>query len=111
MDKFIKDLAKKILNEVQFADTFPYTKQDRKLTTEEIIRSIREMIASEHEAVHMYTQLVETTDNKLVQKVVQDIADEEKVHIGEFMKLLFALDPKEKDYYEKGFEEVKKIEI
>ena len=38
---------------------------DRKLTDEELIRAIRFMIAAEYEATQLYTQLAESTDNKL----------------------------------------------
>lgn len=32
----------------------------------------------------LYMQLAESTDNKLVKEVLKDIADEERVHAGEF---------------------------
>jgi rubrerythrin len=107
----IKALYKELLNEVEFANSFPYTKQDRMLNFEELKRAIHQMIATEHEAVHLYTQLADSTDNKDVKKVMNDVANEEKVHIGEFLKLLFRLDPKEKDYYKEGFKEVDKMLI
>jgi rubrerythrin len=33
-------------------------------------------------------QLSESTDNKLAVEVLKDIADEERVHAGEFLRLL-----------------------
>jgi rubrerythrin len=51
-------------------------------------------------------QLVESTDNELAKEVLKDIADEERVHAGEFMKLLYNLDPEEEGYYKEGFDEV-----
>ena len=42
----------------------------------------------------------------MAQKVLIDIADEEKVHAGEFLRLLHELEPTEKDFYREGAEEV-----
>lgn len=41
------------------------------------------MIAAEYEAVQLCMQLAESTDNKLAIDVLEDLADEEKVHSGE----------------------------
>ena len=56
------------------------------LTDEELIRSIRFMVAAEYEAIQLYMQLAESTDNELAKDVLIDIADEERVHAGEFFK-------------------------
>ena len=37
---------------------------------------------------------------------MKDIADEEKVHAGEFLRLLKELAPDEQQFYDKGAEEV-----
>ena len=60
----------------------------RKVTPEELIRAIRFMVAAEYEAVQMYMQLAESTENKLAIQVLKGIADEERVHAGEFLRLL-----------------------
>ena len=67
------------------------------------------MVASEYEATQMYTQLAESTDNKFAAAVLKDIADEERVHAGEFLKLLYALAPDEEKLYAKGAGEVEDI--
>jgi rubrerythrin len=41
--------------------------------------------------------------------VLKDIADEERVHAGEFLKLLYELAPNEKALYAKGAGEVEEI--
>jgi rubrerythrin len=82
----------------------------RKLTDEELVRAIRFMVAAEYEATQMYTQLAESTSNKLAAAVLKDIADEELVHAGEFLKLLYALAPQEEALYAKGAKEVADIE-
>jgi rubrerythrin len=53
-------------------------------------------------------QLAESTDNKLAIEVLKDIADEERVHAGEFLRLLKELAPHEEDFYSAGAKEVKK---
>ena len=67
------------------------------------------MVAGEYEATQMYMQLAESTDNKFVMAVLKDIADEERVHAGEFLKLLNHLAPEEAKLYEKGAKEVDEI--
>ncbi len=89
-----------------FGNPFAGLKNDRKLTDEELIRAVRFMISAEYEAVQMYMQLAESTDNKLAQEVLKDIADEERVHAGEFLRLLLQLDPEEEKFYAEGSEEV-----
>lgn len=89
-----------------FGSPFSGMANDRILTKEELIRAIRFMIAAEYEAVQLYMQLAESTDNKLAVAVLKDIADEEIVHAGEFLRLLKELAPDEEKYYAEGAEEV-----
>jgi rubrerythrin len=89
-----------------FSNAFSGMRKERKLTEQELIRSIRFMIAAEYEAVQMYMQLAESTDNKLAAEVLVDIANEERVHAGEFLRLLMELAPDEEKYYAEGAEEV-----
>lgn len=44
-------------------------------------------------------QPAESTDSKLAKEVLVDIADKERVHAGEFLKLLYHLDPEEENFY------------
>ncbi|MDD4029045.1 MAG: ferritin family protein [Caldisericia bacterium] len=89
-----------------FGHPFAGLKEDRKLTHEELIRAIRFMVSAEYEAVQLYMQLAESIDNKLAQEVLKDIADEERVHAGEFLRLLKELAPDEEKFYKEGAEEV-----
>lgn len=89
-----------------FGHPFSGMKKDHKLTDQELIRSIRFMISAEYEAIQLYMQLAESTDNKLAIEVLTDIANEERVHAGEFLRLLKELDPDEEKYYAEGAEEV-----
>lgn len=90
----------------EFGSSFSGLANDRKLTDEELVRAIRFMIAAEYEAIQLYMQLAESTDNKLAIEVLKDIADEERVHAGEFLRLLRALAPEEETFYAKGAKEV-----
>ena len=89
-----------------FGTPFSGLANERKLTHEELVRAIRFLVAAEYEAVQMYMQLAESTDNKFAIAVLKDIADEELVHAGEFLKLLHNLAPEEAKLYEKGAKEV-----
>lgn len=90
----------------EFGHPFSVLKHDRMLTHAELVRAIRFMVAAEYEAIQLYQQLAESTDNALAQRVLIDIADEEKVHAGEFLRLLKALDPDEEKFYQQGALEV-----
>jgi rubrerythrin len=92
-----------------FGNAFDGKASDRKLTNEELIRAIRFMIAAEYEAVQLYMQLAESTDNEMARKVLIDISNEELVHAGEFTKLLFILNPGEETFYKKGMNEVEEL--
>ena len=69
-----------------FAQPFAGNANRRKLSREEVIRSVGYMIAAEYEATQLYMQLAESTDEELVQKVMREVADEERVHAGEFFR-------------------------
>ena len=90
----------------EFGSPFAGRASDRKLTDEELIRAIRFMIAAEYEAIQLYMQLAESTDNELAIEALKDIADEERVHAGEFLRLLHELAPDEEKLYKEGYEEV-----
>ncbi len=89
-----------------FGSPFSVLANPRKLTDEELIRAIRFAIAGEYEATQVYMQLAESTDNKLAIAVLKDISNEERVHMGEFLRLLRELAPDEEKFYEKGAKEV-----
>lgn len=90
----------------EFGSPFSGLKNDRKLTDAELVRAIRFMVAAEYEAIQLYMQLAESVDNRLAQEVLRDIADEERVHAGEFLRLLYHLAPDEEKFYAEGMEEV-----
>jgi rubrerythrin len=93
-------------NMPDFGSPFSGLANDRMLTEDELVRAIRFMVAAEYEAIQMYMQLAESTDNELAVEVLKDIADEERVHAGEFLRLLRELAPDEEELYAEGAEEV-----
>jgi rubrerythrin len=93
----------------EFSNAFSGLANDRKITHSELVRAIRFMIAAEYEAVQIYEQLAESTDHELAKKVLYDIAREEVVHAGEFLRLLKELKPDEENNYAEGREEVEEM--
>jgi len=89
-----------------FVNPFSGKIPDRKLTLSELIRALRLNLAAEHEAVHVYMSHADATDNELARKVLVDIADEERVHAGEFQRLISILAPDEDEFLAKGKAEV-----
>ncbi|HZW48908.1 MAG TPA: rubrerythrin, partial [Bacillota bacterium] len=58
-----------------FGQPFSGLAKKQMLTKEELIRAIRFMVAGEYEAIQLYMQLAESTDNELAIEVLKDIAD------------------------------------
>ena len=69
-----------------FGAPFSSLANERKLTKQELVRAIRFMVAAEYEATQLYMQLAESTENMAAIAVLADIADEERVHAGEFFE-------------------------
>jgi len=90
----------------EFANAFYGNASPRKLTHSELVRAIRLMVTDEYEAISIYTQLAESIDNELAKEVLIDIANEERVHAGEFLRLLKELAPDEEQWYADGAAEV-----
>jgi rubrerythrin len=93
----------------EFVNPFSGKVPDRKLTEEELIRAIRLNIAAEHEAIHLYMAHAETTDHPLAKKVLVEIANEERVHVGEFERLLEILTGDEDKWVTEGKQEVEEM--
>jgi len=89
-----------------FGSPFSGLANGKKLTATELIRAVRFVVASEYEVTQLYNQLAESTDNKLAIAIFKDIANEERVHAGEFLRLLYELAPDEKKFYADGAAEV-----
>jgi rubrerythrin len=93
----------------EFLNPFSGKVPDRKLTLEELIRAVRLDLAAEEEAVHLYMAHADATDHSLAKKVLVDIANEERVHAGEFTRLLQILTGDEDERLVEGAQEVNKM--
>lgn len=82
---------------------------NRRMTPEELIQAVRLNIAGELEAIYVYDAHVQATDNPIAKKIISDIRDEEKAHVGELMTLLKVLDPQEAEHFASGESEVKEM--
>ena len=81
----------------EFVNPFSGVAPGRKLTTRELTRAIRLTLSAEEEAVHLYQALADATDDPLAKALLDEIADEERVHKGEFQRLLNILLPDEEN--------------
>ncbi|MEN3185092.1 MAG: ferritin family protein [Atribacterota bacterium] len=93
----------------EFLNPFSGMVPPRKMSTEELLRAIRLNLAAEEEAVHLYLAHADATDNPIAKKVLIDIANEEKVHAGEFLRLLEILAEDEKEFLQQGAREVDEL--
>ena len=66
-------------------------------------------ILAELDAINLYEQMANMTDNKHLKMVLLDIAKEEKEHVGEFQYLLLKLDKQQQEELEEGKKEVQEL--
>jgi len=81
----------------------------RKMTREELIRAIRLNVAAELEAVHLYLAHADAAEDELARKVLIEVANEERQHMGEFLEVLRRLAPDEQHFLDVGQGEVKAL--
>ena len=93
-----------------FTDPFVQNVPERKMTNAELIRAIRINMAAELDATSLYEAHAEATDHPLAKKVLIDIANEERVHVGEFMELLKILQADEEGWLTNGANEVREMQ-
>ena len=89
-----------------FTNPFPGMREAGDLNSEEIVRALRLDLAAEQDATHIYTAQAARIKNPVVSHTLLDIANEEKVHTGELMRLIMELDPSEVALIDRGFNEV-----
>jgi rubrerythrin len=70
---------------------------------------LRAAIMAELDAVSLYEQMAEATDDRNLKIVFADVAKEEKTHIGEFQTLLLRLDKDQKAELAAGKKEVEEL--
>lgn len=89
-----------------FSEPFVGNVPDRKMTLEELVRAMRLNVAAEEDATSLYMAHAEATDHPLAKKVLIDIANEERVHVGEFNRLIQILTGDEDRWFADGAAEV-----
>ena len=70
---------------------------------------LRTAIIAEYDAINLYEQMSEAVTNSKIKKVLLDVANEEKVHIGEFEALLEKIDLEHEPNEEKGEKEIEEM--
>jgi len=81
-----------------------------KIKKEDLDKEIlRIAIIAELDAVNLYEQMANLTENKYLKKLLLDIAREEKTHVGEFQTLLLKLDEEQLKELEEGKKEVEEL--
>jgi rubrerythrin len=70
---------------------------------------LRLAIIAELDAVSLYEELAAETDNPDIKKVLEDVAREEKTHVGEFQTMLLREDEDQVIELEKGRKEVEEL--
>lgn len=73
------------------------------------MQMLRLAISAELDAANLYEAFAELTDNMDIRKVMLEVANEEKAHIGEFEFLLEHIDVDHEKNEEEGEEEVKDL--
>ena len=93
-----------------FTNPFVQNVPDRMMTTAELIRAVRINMAAELDATSLYEAHAEATDNPLAKKIFIDIANEERVQVGEFLELLKILQSDEEGWLQNGAREVREMQ-
>jgi rubrerythrin len=70
---------------------------------------LRSAIIAELDAINLYEQMADMTQDTNVKKLLLDVAREEKTHVGEFQTLLLSEDPQQKSELKEGEKEVEAL--
>jgi rubrerythrin len=70
---------------------------------------LRAAIIAELDAINLYVQMAAQTDDADIQKVLLDIAREEKTHVGEFETMLLRFDAEQVKEHEHAKKEIKEL--
>jgi len=84
---------------------------DTKAEEEAILmyKQIIELAQKEGDAINLYEQMANMTQNRNIRKLFLDVAREEKTHVGEFQALLLIEDKEQGKELEEGKEEVEEL--
>jgi rubrerythrin len=104
--KLLELERRSILNELLSKIPIDLDNVDPEDLDKEILRA---SIISELDAINLYEQMANVTNNDKVAQVLLDVAKEEKTHVGEFQALLEELDTEHEDELESGKDEVENL--
>ena len=77
-----------------------------RLDEQALADALRLAIIAELDAISFYLQIARASTRDDVRRVFEDVADEERVHVGEFLEMLRRLDPAQASRLEEGYREV-----
>lgn len=78
---------------------------DYKFDRNELLVEIRERLREEYDAINKYLSMVPHIGDQKIVDIIKDIANEEKVHVGELEAILYKLSPEEKSKVKEGMKE------
>lgn len=87
----------------------PFPGLSKPLDDNDLVRALRLDLAAEEEATFIYTAHADACRHPAVRKALNDIANEERVHAGEFLRLIQLLTHDEPKFQLEGYEEVDKV--
>jgi len=70
---------------------------------------LRSAIIAELDAINLYEQMADMTQDTNVKKLLLDVAREEKTHVGEFQTLLLRKDQQQRKEMEEGEKEIEEL--
>jgi len=70
---------------------------------------LRAAMIAELDAINLYEQMADMTQDTNVKNLLLDVAREEKTHVGEFHTFLLRKDQQQKDELEEGEREVEEL--
>ena len=91
-----------------FTDPFPGIVPGRLMTPEEAVGALRLDLAAEEDAIHLYTTHAYAMANKDIRDALLDIADEERVHAGEFLRMIEGIAVDEAELMQRGANEIER---
>ncbi len=81
-----------------------------KIKKEDLDKEIlRVSIIAELDAINLYEQMANITENENIRKILLEVAREEKIHVGEFQTLLLEIDKEQEKELEEGKKEVEEL--
>lgn len=107
--EFITESRKKVqkLNEI-FIEFDQATKLQAGPTRD--AQMLRLSMVAELDAANLYEAMIPFMSNRVAKKILQDVANEEKVHAGEFEYALSKVDPDWEQYEDEGEEEAEEMD-